>query len=85
MNAIYDGGNRRYPRRLKEIKREVEDRSIYVGGTEIGFMRSNIPFLHTDTWKGTGMPLYPEEKAKAINKTMKKAIEELAKKNKDNK
>ncbi len=30
---------------------------IHVGGIDVGFMISNIPFLHPETWKGTGLPL----------------------------
>lgn len=56
MEKIYPHG-RRYPKRLREYKHKPEDKAIYVGGIDIGYMIVNIPFLHPETWKGFGIPL----------------------------
>ena len=54
---IYDSGRRRYPKRLKEKKRKVEDRAIYLNGIEVGYMVARVPYLHTDCWGNQGIAL----------------------------
>jgi hypothetical protein len=61
---IYDYGNRRYPKRLKEVKRKPEDRAIYLNGVEIGFMIARVPYLHTDVWNGQGIALQQQNGAR---------------------
>ncbi len=56
MEEIYPNG-RRYPKRLKEYKHKLEDKAIYLGGIEVGYLISNVPYLNPDTWKGVGLPL----------------------------
>ena len=57
LELIYDYGQRRYPKRLKEQVRKPEDRSIYLNGVEIGFVITRVPYLHTQVWPGQGINL----------------------------
>lgn len=53
---IYPSG-RRYPKRLKLYKHQPENKAIFMGGVEIGYLIANVPYLHPDTWRGFGIPL----------------------------
>ena len=67
MEEIYPMG-RRYPKRLRDYQPQPENKTIYVAGIEIGFMISNVPYLHADAWKGTGVPMSNVvQKANSIN------------------
>jgi hypothetical protein len=56
MEQIYPNGSR-YPKRLKQYKHKYEDKAIYIGGVEVGYLIANVPYLNPDTWRATGMPL----------------------------
>lgn len=56
MEKIYANG-RRYPKRLREYKRQPEDKPIYLTGIEVGYLITNVPYLHPEAWKGAGLPL----------------------------
>lgn len=56
MEKIYPDG-RRYPKRLKEYKHHREDKTIFLNGVDIGYMKPTVLYLHTDIWKGQAISL----------------------------
>jgi len=61
-SLIYPQG-RRYPKRLRLYKHQLENKAIYVGGVEIGFLISNIPYMHAQALEGMGMPISQQTRA----------------------
>ena len=53
----YEGGSRRYPRRQLKYNPSPEDKAIFLGGVQVGYMISQIPWLNTRTWNGMGIAL----------------------------
>jgi hypothetical protein len=35
----------------------AEDKAIFIGGMQVGYMLSKVPWLNTNTWGGFGIPL----------------------------
>ena len=52
MNENHSG---RYPRRKMKFQPTSEDKSIFVGGIHIGYVKMNIPWLHPKYWSGFGI------------------------------
>jgi len=53
----YEDGSRRYPRRQLKYNPSPEDKAIFLGGVQVGYMISQIPWLNTRTWNGFGIAL----------------------------
>ena len=51
-------GQGKYPKRGdKKRKINAEDKAIFVGGIQVGYLISAIPWLNPVTWKGMGLKL----------------------------
>lgn len=45
IDLMYDYGHRRYPKRLREVNRNPQDRAIILNGIEVGFFLADPPLI----------------------------------------
>ena len=53
-DLVYENGQRRYPKRLREFNAKPEDKAINLGSVHIVYMIESVAYLNPKTWDQAG-------------------------------